>query len=219
MLIIQSFLLFFFTLNLLAYPDTSQVVKEKRIYPMGKKVYEKLCQSIEPKQYKSYAKMQEAIRTNKMCKKMREEHFEALSLYLWDLKRAPQQKIHEHEISITKKEKCPICGMYVYKYPKWATQIFYDDTHYSFDGVKDMLKYYFTHEEGVSKILVRDYYTQKVIEARAAFFVVGSDIYGPMGNELIVFSDEESAKVFYFDHRAKSILAFKEITFDLVDSL
>ena len=34
--------------------------------------------------------------------------------------------------------------MFVYKYPRWVAQIHIDNkTHLSFDGVKDMMKYYF----------------------------------------------------------------------------
>ena len=216
----KIFLFLFLSFNLFAYPQISATVKEKRLYPMGKKVYEKLCQTIiKPKNYKSYEQMQVSIKTHKMCKQMREEHFEALSLYLWDIKRVGNPTTQEEKILITKKEKCPICGMYVYKYPKWTTQIFYDENHFSFDGVKDMMKYYFNNKEGIVKILVRDYYTQKVINARDAFYVIGSDVYGPMGNELISFSDEESAKVFYLDHRAQKVLHFQEISDELVDSL
>ena len=217
--LLKIFTLFFFSFNLFAYPQISSAVKEKRLYPMGQKVYTKLCKTINAKQYKSYEEMQENISSNHLCKKMKDEHFQALSLYLWDTQRVETKAHKEEHIHITKEDKCPVCGMYVYKYPKWATQIFYVNKHYSFDGVKDMMKYYFSHQKNIQRILVRDYYTQKVIDAKTAFFVIGSDIYGPMGNELIAFSDEESAKIFYFDHRAKKILRFDEIDAELVDSL
>jgi nitrous oxide reductase accessory protein NosL len=219
MYIIKLLIPFFLTLNLFAYPEISTAVKEKKIYPMGEKVYKKLCKTISVKEYASYENMQEAIEKQKLCKKMKKRYFEALSLYLWDTKREIIVQEKAKKIDIHKDEKCPVCGMFVYKYPKWATQIFYENKHYSFDGVKDMMKYYFSHQKGIKEILVRDYYTQKVIDATKAFYVIGSDIYGPMGNELIAFSDEKSAKVFYFDHRAKKVLRFDEITSDLVHSL
>ena len=41
-------------------------------------------------------------------------------------------------------DKCPVCGMFVAKYPDFVDQIvFKDGTHAFFDGVKDMMKYYF----------------------------------------------------------------------------
>ena len=73
-------------------------------------------------------------------------------------------------------------------------------------------KYEKAKRERISKILVTDYYSQKAIDARVAFYVIGSDIYGPMGDELIPFINEEEAKTFYKDHYAKKILKFSEIT-------
>ena len=41
-----------------------------------------------------------------------------------------------------KQEKCPVCGMFVYKYPDWTAQIiFSDQSQFYFDGVKDLFKY------------------------------------------------------------------------------
>src|SRR5512137_2366332 len=40
-------------------------------------------------------------------------------------------------------DKCPVCGMFVAKYPDFvAVLTFNDGTHAFFDGVKDMMKYY-----------------------------------------------------------------------------
>jgi nitrous oxide reductase accessory protein NosL len=42
------------------------------------------------------------------------------------------------------KDKCPVCGMFVAKYPDWvAAFVFRDGSTVFFDGVKDMMKYYF----------------------------------------------------------------------------
>jgi len=132
----------------------------------------------------------------------------------------------EGTIQVGKDEKCPICGMFVYKYPRWATQIFYKkdskEGHYSFDGVKDLMKFYFDpkawgnfevkDKRDITKILVTDYYTQKGIDAKKAYFVLGSNVYGPMGDELIPFENEDDAKTFKEDHRGKEVLKFEEIT-------
>ncbi|NPA59362.1 MAG: hypothetical protein GXO30_02685, partial [Epsilonproteobacteria bacterium] len=159
------------------------------------------------------------IKFNKLCKPLKEKQLQALALYLWEVKRYGDLGEIEGVIEVTKDEKCPICGMFVYKYPKWAAQIFYGDSHLSFDGVKDMMKYYFEHKKGISKILVTDYYSQKAIDAQDAYFVIGSDVYGPMGDELIPFKKLSDAKVFMLDHKAKEILFFKDITPDAVYKL
>lgn len=215
--IITFLLLSFFTLLLAS--DYSQATKEKKIYPMGEKIYTQKCSNINPDEYSSLRNLQEAIKTKQLCKELKDKYFEALSLYLWEVKRKAKEEEPEELIVVTKDEKCPICGMFVYKYPRWASQIFYGEKHYSFDGVKDMMKYYFDNEKGISKILVRDYYSQKGIDGRKAFYVLGSDVYGPMGNELIAFKNEDEAKTFYFDHRGSEILKFDAITVEKVYKL
>jgi len=198
-----------------SYPES---VKTKKIYPMGKKIYEKKCSTIDIKSFANIDQLFKAIGDDKLCKIKNKKQLEAVTLYLWEVKRqdlAPKpREMHIHE-----NDKCPVCGMFVYKFPKWAAQLFYEDTHYSFDGVKDLMKYYFKHKDGIKEMLVRDYYTQKVIDGLEAYYVVGSDVYGPMGNELIPFTDEKSAKTFYMDHKGKEVLQFKDITAEIVNNL
>jgi len=92
--------------------------------------------------------------SKKLCGELAEQELQPLSLYMWEVKRFGEGAFKQDTIQVTKDEKCPICGMFVYKYPKWAAQIFYKDTHFSFDGAKDMMKYYFDHKDGISKMLV-----------------------------------------------------------------
>jgi nitrous oxide reductase accessory protein NosL len=51
----------------------------------------------------------------------------------------------------------------------------------------------------------------KTIDAGSAFFVVGSDVYGPMGKELIPFISRADAEAFKKDHKGKRILRFEDI--------
>ena len=186
--------------------------KTKKIYPMGKKIFEKMCNDdIDPTEYIEINELKSAIKNDDLCRPLKEKQLQALSLYLWEVKRFGDLDSIAGKIQVTKDEKCPICGMFVYKYPRWAAQIFYADKHYSFDGVKDLMKYYFDNKDGISKILVTDYYSQKAVDATVAFYVIGSDIYGPMGDELIPFLNEDDAKTFYMDHRGTKIVQFKDI--------
>ena len=66
---------------------------------------------------------------------------------------------------------------------------------------------------------VTDYYTLEPIAVEAAFFVVGSNVYGPMGRELIAFAAEDQAREFLRDHRGREILRFDAVTPELVRSL
>ena len=201
--------------------------KEKKVYQIGKRVFEKKCtKNIDLSSYKNIDKLKSDIKDKNLCKPLKQKYFDTMALYLWDVKRVEKDAKRDIVISVTKHEKCPVCGMFTYKYPRWASQIFYKDGssefHYSFDGVKDMMKFYFSPLEwgsyikakrkNIDKMLVTDYYSQKAIDARDAFYVVGSDIYGPMGNEFIPFKTKNEAKTFYIDHRGSKILTFKEIT-------
>jgi nitrous oxide reductase accessory protein NosL len=64
--------------------------------------------------------------------------------------------------------------------------------------------------------LVTDYYSQKPIDGKKAYYVIGSDINGPMGNELIPFELENDAKTFMSDHNGKKVIPFNQITQDEV---
>ena len=40
------------------------------------------------------------------------------------------------------KDTCPVCGMFVAKYPHWTATVLYRDGHaHHFDGAKDLFKY------------------------------------------------------------------------------
>ncbi|MFH2132634.1 MAG: nitrous oxide reductase accessory protein NosL [bacterium] len=131
-------------------------------------------------------------------------------------------------IPITARERCPVCGMFVTPYPKWITQIqFKDGHHHSFDGMKCFCRFFFDagkyddrHKKSdFTKLLVRDYYTLKFIDHDKAYYVLGSDVLGPMGHELIPFESEERARIFLIDHRGQKIIRFSEVTSELLDKL
>jgi copper chaperone NosL len=134
----------------------------------------------------------------------------------------------EPEVSIKKTDRCPVCGMFVYKYPKWVAQImFKDGSYYFYDGAKDMFKHIFDtakytpgkSAENIKDIYVTDYYEVELIDAKSAFYVIGSDVLGPMGHELLPFKDQESAKEFMEDHKGKTIIRFQEVTPAVIESL
>jgi copper chaperone NosL len=126
------------------------------------------------------------------------------------------------------KDKCPVCGMFVAKYPEWIAQIRYKDGfQVYFDGAKDFFKYYHDlnryqparSRADIAFMGVTDYYTVRPIEAAKAFYVLGSDIYGPMGRELIPFEKEAEAREFLKDHKGKNIYRFNQITQEILKSL
>jgi nitrous oxide reductase accessory protein NosL len=126
------------------------------------------------------------------------------------------------------RDKCPVCGMFVAKYPDWIAEAVFRDSAYAvFDGPKDLFKYLANlkkyaqgrSEPDIEVLYVMDYYTVKPIDAHTAYYVIGSDVFGPMGAELIPFEKEADAREFLKDHQGKRILRFKEITHDVLKGL
>lgn len=119
------------------------------------------------------------------------------------------------------KDKCPVCGMFVSPYPQWVAEIvFTDGTYAVFDGPKDMFKYYFNVSKynkaktakDISGFYVTEYYTTKLMSAEDVYFIKGSDVLGPMGEEFIPVKGEREAKTFMQDHKGKRMLKFDEVS-------
>lgn len=119
------------------------------------------------------------------------------------------------------RDKCAVCGMFVAPYPNWLGVIVYKDGGtFFFDGPKDLFTFYLAPEKygsarkraDIADIYVTDYYSVAAIDGRKAFYVIGSDVRGPMGKELVPFSKKAAADGFLKDHLGKKVLSFDEIT-------
>ena len=126
------------------------------------------------------------------------------------------------------RDLCPVCGMVVSKYPAWIGTVVYQDGHaHHFDGAKDLFKYLFDvaryvkghRAQDIARIGVTEYYAVKRIDARNAWYVIGSDVLGPMGRELIPLASRADAEEFLRDHQGKRILRFEEVTRAVVAQL
>lgn len=126
------------------------------------------------------------------------------------------------------KDLCPVCGMLVSKYPNWAATVVWKDGHaHHFDGAKDMFK--FLHDlakyapghkrEDIAGIYVTDFYNLAKMDARHALYVLGSDVLGPMGHELVPLASKEDAADFMKDHKGKRVLSFGQISRELAAGL
>ena len=118
------------------------------------------------------------------------------------------------------KDLCPVCGMLVSKYPNWVATIVYKDGHaHFFDGAKDLFKFWHDpakyaaghSRDQIERISVTDYYGLTAIDAKDAWYVVGSDVLGPMGHELVPLASAEEAADFVKEHKGVRVLRFDEI--------
>ncbi len=163
----------------------------------------------------------EKIKTSKACSPLSKSKLEAVAYYV----KKGRMKAVVKRIDVSPDAKCPVCGMFVSKYPKWAATMEHDGKKYYFDGVKDMMKYYIfdgdfpydrTH---ISQMQVSDYYTLEAIPAKEAFYVLDPDVFGPMGHELVPFKSQKSAQTFMLEHHGKKIVKFDKITDTMVMAL
>ena len=111
----------------------------------------------------------------------------------------PAPKIIPEEMS------CGVCGMYPAKYIKWQSQIiFTDGSMVPFDGCKDMFKFILNMSEydhkhsrdNITAIWVKDFESGEWLDGNKAVYVIGSKMMGPMGVELIPFSNKTNAMKF-----------------------
>jgi copper chaperone NosL len=124
-------------------------------------------------------------------------------------------------------DKCAVCGMFVAKYSGWIAEIiFRDGSAAFFDGPKDLFTCYFNITKylpqksrgEIAAMYVTSYYSGAFIDAAEAFYVLGSDINGPMGKELIPCASLAEAGEFMKDHKGEKILAFKQLSARLFDA-
>jgi nitrous oxide reductase accessory protein NosL len=118
--------------------------------------------------------------------------------------------------------------MFVSRYPDWVATVRYQDGYaHHFDGPKDLFKYWLHlpkyapgHQQtDIAAIGVTEYYGLSKIDARTAWYVIGSDVLGPMGHELVPLATAAEAEEFVRDHKGHRILRFDEVTPALLERL
>ncbi|MEA3372996.1 MAG: nitrous oxide reductase accessory protein NosL [Campylobacterota bacterium] len=205
----------------------NKMVEKKRAMAAGKgeKMFGKMCKQDKLPSFTTIAEAKTYVVDSGICGQLKDKQYQAIAIYL--ARKDGMTHKHSATVEVPKDAKCPVCGMFVAKYPKWAAEIQIDGyTHY-FDGVKDMMKFYLEpaafHKQAkqsmITKILVSDYYTLKAIDANSAWYVIGSNVYGPMGNELIPFSNKKDALAFNRDHFGKQVIPFDQITQAMIRAL
>jgi len=122
---------------------------------------------------------------------------------------------------------CGKCGMYPAKYPRWQSQIVFNDGSMTpFDGCKCMFNFMSSmgqfdkanSMDDVAAIFVKDFNTGEWLNGTDAFYVVGSKLMGPMGKELIPFKDKAAAMEFH-QEQGGNMMGYSEITPEVLKSL
>ena len=218
----KKLLFSFFLFSVLLYAQELSYAMQSNLKHKGKKIATLLCDKEKLlATNKEAADIEQQIATS--CPKLDSFEMQCLKLYLQDFKKEQETPTLSIAKMVPKHAKCPTCGMLVHLYPEWAATLKTGSKQYYFDGVKDMLKYYFqkfehlVDEKQKPKMLVQDFYRFNALDATKAWYVVGSDIHGPMGNEFIPFATKKDATTFLHDHHAQKILRFNSISLETIE--
>lgn len=124
--------------------------------------------------------------------------------------------------------RCPVCGMYPARFPRWAAQtIFKDGASHYFDSPVNLFD--FLHRvdrydrrytlDDVAVSYVRDFESGRWIEAGHAAFVLGSDAAGPMRKaDMPAFAGRSAAADFARRHGG-ILLSAADVTPQVLQSL
>jgi len=135
-------------------------------------------------------------------------------------------KLH-YKMDYTKDTTCLIRHLKVYKYPRWIAKIeLKNGKKIFFSSPKSMFEFYFNSEKWLDidaesksdfkNIIVTDYETLKPVNAKDTFFIYGSRVISPGGDDLVAIKDKQKAKLFAEKYNGKRILKFNEVSDALI---
>lgn len=110
--------------------------------------------------------------------------------------------------------RCAKCGMLVEDHPRWvAGAVTASGGEERFCCPRCMLAWHLSPRgKGSRDLWVTEYYAQQPTPVADVFFVMGSDVVGPMGKALVPIAGREAAERFRQDHRGSRLLQAGEIT-------
>jgi len=120
----------------------------------------------------------------------------------------------------------PVYSIPMDQYPKWhCYALLKNGKKAEFISVKSMMQaffhqdYFLKHkllDTKIDKLYVKDFLSQKEIEATKAVYLFGSRQTGPHGDDLIPFATEANAKLFMMKYGGSKILPFSKLSVGLV---
>jgi len=137
-------------------------------------------------------------------------------LVAWIVSCSPINRVEPRKIEAHK--ECPLCGMIPARYPEFHCQVIFENGDYeAFDSAAELLVYLLFPERTeiqppkVRAVFFRDHQSGAWIEAEATFFVVGSDVLGPMGIEFLAADSREKAEEIMKTENGQRIVSYREI--------
>ena len=135
--------------------------------------------------------------------------------------------VFSNDLGFTKDTECLVRHLKVYKDPSWVAKIeLQNGKEIFFSSPKSMFEFYFRpgkwfdvgvkNEKDFKDILVMDYVTLKPVKAKGAFYIYGSNVTSPAGDDLIAIDSYAAAEAFSKKHNGKRILGFRDVSDALI---
>ncbi len=118
-------------------------------------------------------------------------------------------------------------NMKVYENPKWVAKIeLQNGKELFFVSPKSMIEFYqhpgkwfdigVKSEKDFKEILVTDFQTLEPVKAKGAFYIYGTNVISPAGDDLVPFDSYKAAEEFSKKHNGKRIFSFREVSSALI---
>jgi copper chaperone NosL len=119
-----------------------------------------------------------------------------------------------------KKElRCKNCGMKIDPASPWRTDLVAaDGTVTNFDTPRCAFTSWRSGKTAAATLKVQDYYDRQWREGKDLRFMLGGDVVGPMGPDLVPVDPSRATK-FIQDHGADKAYAQDEVTTDVLNSI
>jgi copper chaperone NosL len=122
-------------------------------------------------------------------------------------------------VACRKDERCKQCGMRIDRQSAWRAELVGEDGKTtSFDTPRCALASWRSGKTSAKALRVQEYYDRQWRDAREVRFVVGGDVVGPMGPDLVPVDPPRATK-FIQDHGADRALSVDEVTVAVVSNL
>lgn len=122
-------------------------------------------------------------------------------------------------VACKREPRCPHCGMRIDPASAWRVELVAGDgSRTSFDTPRCALVAWRSGKFEATSMRAQEYYERTWHDAKELRFVLGGDVLGPMGSDLVPVDPARVAK-FIQDHGADRALALDEITSDVLSSM
>jgi nitrous oxide reductase accessory protein NosL len=123
------------------------------------------------------------------------------------------------DMNLSDADRCPVCAMFPARHPQTAAAMTLksgETFYFCSNGclLRTWLRstvYLNQKQSAIDRLVVRDYFSGRPTDARAATWVAGSDVVGPMGPAIIAIGNADQVATFKTRHGGKTMFTFDQI--------